>query len=454
MSTLPVDVRSHPPTLGWFTLCRVDAHTTSPDAAQNFLSFVSQNVESSYAQLCQDLWVAWMLGPNPGYFIEIGGFDGVTLSNTYLLEQQGWGGLLVEPLPEHFANLDAVRHCDKWQGAIGFAGESGAKSVNFRRVTDAPELSRLEDVNPEDAHEETRLNHSVFTTPLRRLDDLLDEVDAPQVVDYFSLDTEGSELDILATFPFHERTIRVLTVEHNTDARQREITEFLARHGYVAMFPELSRWDGWYRARDLQPVAAPMRAPEPPIKPAPDARNGQVWLAISMFDAGMAEEARRVVDVAGPYVGENVGLLRLHLALAKKSGDPEAIGLASAELARVKPELVGPTLQAAAWKQSQGDIDAAMDLLNACPTEHPNIETRKGNLFAIQADHDQALYCFDAALSLDEASAVALMGKARSLRTLGRLAEARDLLRDHSTTLDARPNYLELVNSIENALAD
>ena len=67
-----------------------------------------------------------MLGPNPGYFIEIGGFDGVTLSNTYLLEQQGWSGLLVEPLPEHFARLDTVRSCDKWEGAIGLGVDTSA----------------------------------------------------------------------------------------------------------------------------------------------------------------------------------------------------------------------------------------------------------------------------------------------------------------------------------------
>ena len=39
----------------------------------------------------------------------------------------------------------------------------------------------------------------------RTLAELLDEVHAPQNVDFLSLDTEGSELSILSTFPWHRR---------------------------------------------------------------------------------------------------------------------------------------------------------------------------------------------------------------------------------------------------------
>ena len=41
-----------------------------------------------------------------GYFIEIGAYDGIAISNTYALERQlGWKGICVEPLPTRFADL-------------------------------------------------------------------------------------------------------------------------------------------------------------------------------------------------------------------------------------------------------------------------------------------------------------------------------------------------------------
>jgi len=44
-----------------------------------------------------------------GYFIEVGAYDGITLSNTYFLEQMGWTGLLVEPIPELCQRAAQVR---------------------------------------------------------------------------------------------------------------------------------------------------------------------------------------------------------------------------------------------------------------------------------------------------------------------------------------------------------
>ena len=41
-------------------------------------------------------------GQRCGFFVEIGAYDGVTFSNTYLLEAAGWNGILVEANPRRF----------------------------------------------------------------------------------------------------------------------------------------------------------------------------------------------------------------------------------------------------------------------------------------------------------------------------------------------------------------
>lgn len=45
-------------------------------------------------------------------FVDVGGYDGVTGSNTLFLEQRkGWTGLLVEPVPAMFEKAQEVRDC-------------------------------------------------------------------------------------------------------------------------------------------------------------------------------------------------------------------------------------------------------------------------------------------------------------------------------------------------------
>ena len=53
----------------------------------NFLAFVLQNFSLAHAQLFQDLFVLFMTNQKKnGYFVEFGATNGVTLSNSYLLE--------------------------------------------------------------------------------------------------------------------------------------------------------------------------------------------------------------------------------------------------------------------------------------------------------------------------------------------------------------------------------
>ena len=75
------------------------------------------------------------------------------------------------------------------------------------------------------------------------LEDFLEKHDAPRQIDYLSIDTEGSEYEILAAFPFEDWDIRLITVEHNFTPMREDIRTLLERHGYVRQEVE---WDDWY----------------------------------------------------------------------------------------------------------------------------------------------------------------------------------------------------------------
>jgi hypothetical protein len=78
------------------------------------------------------------------------------------------------------------------------------------------------------------------------LEDLLDKYDAPAEIDYLSIDTEGSEYDILSALNFEKYRFKVITCEHNYAAQREKIFSLLTENGYVVKHRELSLFDDWY----------------------------------------------------------------------------------------------------------------------------------------------------------------------------------------------------------------
>lgn len=263
------------PELPWLDLLETRRLGAGRGGASDFIAWAMGLADRSTAQLFQDLWVLWELGaPRGGYFCEFGATDGRDLSNTYLLETGfGWQGLLAEPNPSYHAALAANRACTISHDCVHV--QTG-QTVPFLCAT-LPQLSRMADVVPQDAHERTgrRSVEQVVEVTTVTLDDLFDRHGAPDHIDYLSLDTEGSEFDILQSLDFARRTVTAITVEHNGTALRGQIHELLLDLGYVRRFEELSRFDDWYLRPDLVDGPArpaprqPLPRPRAPTVPAP-----------------------------------------------------------------------------------------------------------------------------------------------------------------------------------------
>jgi hypothetical protein len=63
------------------------------------------------------------------------------------------------------------------------------------------------------------------------LNDLLKSFDAPTVIDYLSIDTEGSEFLILSNLDFSKWKFHIITVEHNFTSQRKLIEFFLFKKG-------------------------------------------------------------------------------------------------------------------------------------------------------------------------------------------------------------------------------
>jgi len=95
-------------------------------------------------------------------------------------------------------------------------------------------------------HAKTRANFKEYSVEAISLNELLLECDAPKKMGYLSIDTEGSELEILLAFDFGSFEFELITVEHNFNMNQNKIHDLLISQGYERILEEFSGGDGWY----------------------------------------------------------------------------------------------------------------------------------------------------------------------------------------------------------------
>lgn len=219
-----------------------------------------------YSYQGQDRFVVEVLnGLRGGFFLDSGASNGMRGNNSLLLETRyGWDGICIEPNDAMYADLSLNRRCRTYrcclydrdgeaeflEGAGVFGGlleTYSAQHLAFARAMTAegdPELR-----NP--SHRRSPADAALTSLKqVRTLRSLLRESRAPRIIDYWSLDTEGSELSILRSFPFDEYRFRVLTVEHNYEPVREEIRTFLESNGYMRV-RELGIDDGYVDIEDF-----------------------------------------------------------------------------------------------------------------------------------------------------------------------------------------------------------
>jgi FkbM family methyltransferase len=203
----------------------------------------------SKSQIRQDLFVLSATNfKRDGFFVEFGATDGISLNNSYLLETEfSWKGILAEPARMWHKDLRANR---KAQISTSCVWSDSGRHIEFIEAS-IPELSTAEEFMKSDSHAMSRSISKSYAVETISLNDLLLQHDVPKIVDYLSIDTEGSELQILSELDFTVWKFRVITVEHNFTEQRPLIHDLLVSNGYVRVCETPSRFDDWYLNRDL-----------------------------------------------------------------------------------------------------------------------------------------------------------------------------------------------------------
>ncbi|SMX40437.1 FkbM family methyltransferase [Octadecabacter ascidiaceicola] len=158
-----------------------------------------------------------MKNKREGTFIDVGGYDGVTGSNTFFLEtNRGWTGALVEPVKAQLVKAAAYRTCPCIEAAIaptegeaefieiseGFTQMSGLAATYDKKL--------LQTVRNDKRHQE-----NVTKVKTRTLSSILEFAKIPDP-DFLSLDIEGGEIACLKSFPFKDHNVKAWAIENNT----------------------------------------------------------------------------------------------------------------------------------------------------------------------------------------------------------------------------------------------
>ena len=203
-----------------------------------------EEFSKSNGQLNQDLIAQMFLDfRHDGYFVEFGATDGERFSNSHLLEKTfNWKGILAEPGKGWHQSLKKNRNAIIETKCVW---KSSGDKLEFNE-TEIGELSTLEMFSAGDFHAEQRKSGNRYFVETISLEDLLDQYGAPKFIDYLSIDTEGSEFEILNNFNFRKYTFGFISCEHNYTETRKQVADLLTAHGYIRVLVDMSCFDDWF----------------------------------------------------------------------------------------------------------------------------------------------------------------------------------------------------------------
>ena len=222
------------------------------DLLVKFINFLKKNQNNKItSQLYQDMFAAFIVEKNKKKtFLEFGATDGLKLSNSFTLENiYGWNGVLAEPDPQWHLKLQFNRPNSKI--ILDCIWNKTNEELDFISSS-VGEYSTIEEYKFSDrdtmpSNTETR-NKNVKKIKVKTisLNDVIDVEFDGIAPTYISMDTEGSEFEILNSLNFELYRPDVFTIEHNHTNIEKKIDDLLTLNNYRRIFRKLSAFDGWY----------------------------------------------------------------------------------------------------------------------------------------------------------------------------------------------------------------
>lgn len=167
---------------------------------------------------------------NNGVSIEVGAYDGISGSNTIYFEKLGWRVLCIEPNPQEYEKCMKVRK-ECYNCCIG---EQDREDIEFNIFHLGNNTSAISSLVPDErlikSHKHLITGTSTCKVKVRSLTSLLEEINFPKEIDFVSIDTENTELDVLKGFDLTKYNVKLLVIENNFN--ESFLEDYLVSFGY------------------------------------------------------------------------------------------------------------------------------------------------------------------------------------------------------------------------------
>tara|TARA_A100001015_G_scaffold201492_1_gene224915 strand:- start:488 stop:1273 length:786 start_codon:yes stop_codon:yes gene_type:complete len=201
------------------------------------------NFDIFFSSKSQDKWIVKEIFnyKKNGYFLDLAATNGISENNTFYLEKRlNWNGICIEPNKKFFKKLRKRRKVKCLCEVVGHESEE----IDFLSLGGTGGIIGDEYDN-NFLKREKRIKKAITENKIekrnsRSLVSILDEINAPKIIDYFSLDIEGAEEIVLKNFPFEKYKFLALTIERPSPL----INQLLKKNNYT--FVKNFKVDGFY----------------------------------------------------------------------------------------------------------------------------------------------------------------------------------------------------------------
>jgi FkbM family methyltransferase len=196
------------------------------------------SIRTSFSAQYQDRYVVKLFNFKPGFYVDIGAFDGISNNNTLLLDKfYNWKGICIEPNPISYKKL--LRYRKK---SINYNIAISNYKKKLQKFSNLDQLSRLS----------KKGNVLVKNFSLKN-------ILKKKKIDFLKIDVEGHELNVIRSIDFRKTTIKSILIERPT----RKINSILKKNNFflnkIFLFDYLYLNERFFDLNKIQFIDLPKR---------------------------------------------------------------------------------------------------------------------------------------------------------------------------------------------------
>lgn len=172
-----------------------------------------------------------------GSCVEVGAYDGISGSNTFLFEKMGWDCICIEPIPNQFEKCKNFRKkCVECCISNQDNQFKNFTIFNLNGNNQSAISSLIPDERLIKSHQHLIVNKQEIKVLSRTLTSVLDEfnfgvdINGKKFIDFISIDTENTELDVVQSLNFEKYNVKYFVVENNYE--EPLVEKYLNKFGY------------------------------------------------------------------------------------------------------------------------------------------------------------------------------------------------------------------------------